>query len=46
MKKTYIAPITGTNELEAVQVLCVSGGPLGVSVPFNTGAPGDDWTAD
>lgn len=45
MKKTYIAPMTGTNEVKVSHFLCVSGGPFGKSITFSTETPGE-ITAD
>lgn len=45
MKKVYMTPATGIDEMSVTQVLCASvQGPLGV--PFATGDPEADWTAD
>ena len=46
MKKTYITPMTGMNELQVSHVLCASGGPLGKSILFSTETPGSSLTAD
>lgn len=46
MKKTYIVPMTGMNELQVSHVLCASGGPLGKYIPFSTETPGSTLTAD
>jgi hypothetical protein len=46
MKKTYIAPMTGTNEVKVSHVLCASGGPLGKTISFSTEKPGSSLTAD
>lgn len=46
MKKTYIAPMTGTNEVKVSHVLCASGGALGKSILFSTETPGSSLTAD
>lgn len=47
MKKTYIAPMTGTNEVKVLHVLCASGSGTGAkTIVFSTENPGDDLTAD
>ena len=44
MKKNYMTPTTGIDKMNVKQVLCASPTPLGL--PFATGNPESDWTAD
>ena len=47
MKKIYMAPMTGTNEVKVLHVLCASGSGTGAkTIVFSTENPGDGLTAD
>jgi hypothetical protein len=47
MKKTYIVPMTGINEIKVSHFLCASGAGTGSkTISFSTEIPADELTAD
>ena len=46
MKRNYMVPMTGINEISVSQCLCVSGGIGAKTISFATGTAGDELTAD
>ena len=46
MKKNYMVPMTGINEMCGSQVLCASGGSSAKTISFSTETPGSSLTAD